>query len=77
MEGETGDDAGKVGTADSGDRANQLIKLILRGADDEREQAEGGLFGDGKETADPNDETDDDPEADGTEGAVFHAWVGV
>ena len=77
MQGEAGDDSGKVGSTDAGDGADKLVKLILRGADDERQQAEGGLFSDGKESTDPDDEADDDPKADGAEGAVFHAWAEV
>jgi hypothetical protein len=45
----------------------------LGGADDKREQPERGFLGERKEVAYPDDESDDDPEADGAEGAVFHA----
>jgi hypothetical protein len=75
-QGEARDDAGDAGTADAGDGPSQLVELILGGADDQREQPEGGFLGERKEVADPDDESDDDPQADGAEGAVFHAWAG-
>ena len=74
VQGKTGDNTREVWTADARDGTDKLLKLILRGADEQRQQTEGGLFSDGKESADPDDETDDNPEADGAEGAVFHRW---
>ena len=73
VEGEAGHDAGQARPTHAGDALRQGIKLILRRTDDQGEQAERSLLGDGEEAADPDDESDDDPEADGAEGAIFHA----
>ena len=75
VQGETGDDPGDVRAPHAGDGPGELVEFILGGGDDERQQPEGGLLRDGEETADPDDESDDDPEADGAEGAVFHRWA--